>query len=252
MNRAILYDSTLCVGCRQCEASCAERWHMPYNETIGGEEKLSAHKLTTIETHGDKFSRRLCMHCETPTCASVCPVGALHKTAQGPVVYDAEKCIGCRYCMMACPYQVPAYEWTSIAPKVRKCDQCRERQMAGKPTACSEGCPTGATTCGDRETLIAEAKRRLAEKPGEYYQRIYGINEVGGTDVLFLSAVPFEKIGLKVNLPNEPLPQLTWRALSAVPDVAGFGSVLLGGVYWITHRRAAVAAEEGRGKGKKR
>lgn len=248
MSLAILYDSTLCVGCRECEKACAARWKLPYNESVAAEEKISAHKLTAIQTYGDHFSRRLCMHCNEPSCASVCPVGALQKTALGPVVYDETKCIGCRYCMLACPFQVPTYEWSSRTPRVRKCDMCYELQKAGKPTACSEACPTGATICGDRDTLIAEAKSRLAAKPGQYFGRIYGIDQAGGTSVLFLSAVPFEQIGLKTGLPKEPLPMLTWRALSMVPDVVSAGGVLLGGIWWITHRREEVAAAERREK----
>jgi formate dehydrogenase iron-sulfur subunit len=246
MVKAILYDSTQCVGCRLCESACSEKWHLPYNDTIAAEEKLSAHKLTTIKTHanGERFSRRLCMHCEEPACASVCPVGAFQKTALGPVVYDETKCIGCRYCMTACPFGVPTYEWTSRTPRVRKCDGCSERKIAGKPSACSEACPNGATITGEREELIREAYKRIAEKPTEYYPRVYGLKEVGGTTTLFLSAVPFEQLGLRTDLPQTALPQLTWNVLSMVPDVAAVGSVLLGGVYWITHRREAVARAE--------
>jgi formate dehydrogenase iron-sulfur subunit len=246
MALAILYDSTLCVGCRQCESACAERWGLPYNDAVAAEEKLSDHKLTAIQTHGEKFSRRLCMHCNEPTCASVCPVGALQKTALGPVVYYEDRCIGCRYCMTACPFQVPAYEWSKRWPRVKKCDMCYDRQKAGKPTACTEACPTGATICGDRDALIAQARRRIAEKPKDYYPKIYGLQEVGGTSVLFLSSVPFEQIGLRTTLPQQALPALTWRALAAVPDVATLGFVTLGGIYWITHRRETVAAAENR------
>jgi len=246
MSKAVLYDSTLCVGCKACEGACAERWGNPYNDKIAAEERLSAHKLTAIETHGERFSRRLCMHCEEPTCASVCPVGALKKTSLGPVVYDADKCMGCRYCMTACPFQVPTYEWDKRLPKVRKCDMCYERQAKGEPTACTAACPTGATICGERDALVAEARKRMAEKPGDYYQKIYGLKEAGGTSVLYLSAVPFEKIGLKTNLPQEPLPALTWRVLSLVPDVVSVGSVLLGGIYWITNRRDEVSRKEGK------
>lgn len=245
MVKAVLYDSTQCVGCRACESGCAQKWGLPYNDKIAAEEKLSAHKLTTIKTSGDKFSRLKCMHCQEPACASACPVGALHKTAAGPVVYDQDKCIGCRYCMVACPFGVPTYEWTSRTPRVRKCDGCQDKPDS---TACTEACPVGATITGDRDALIAEAKKRLAEKPGEYYPKIYGMEEVGGTTTLYLSAVPFEQLGLRTNLPTEALPNLTWRVLSTVPDVAGVGSVLLGGVYWITHRREAVAKAEGRAK----
>ncbi|MFN7995957.1 MAG: 4Fe-4S dicluster domain-containing protein [Bryobacteraceae bacterium] len=246
MPKVILYDSTLCVGCKACEGACAERWHLPYGEKISAESRLSAHKLTTIQAFGERYSRRLCMHCAEPACASVCPVGALHKTALGPVVYDAEKCMGCRYCMLACPFQVPVYEWNSRTPRVRKCDMCYDRQRAGRPTACTEACPTGATTCGERDELVAEARKRIAEKPREYYPRIYGLKEAGGTSVLYLSAVPFEQIGLRTNVPQQPLPTLTWRVLSLVPDVVSVGSVLLGGVWWITNRRDEVARKEGK------
>ena len=141
-------------------------------------------------------------------------MGALEKTALGPVVYDASRCMGCRYCMQACPFQVPSYEWDKRLPKMRKCDMCFERQSAGKATACSEACPMGATISGERDALIAEAKQRIAAKPDGYYPKIYGLSEVGGTSVLYLSAVPFEQIGLRTNLPQEPLPETTWRVLS--------------------------------------
>lgn len=244
MGKAILYDSTKCIGCRLCEMACAERWGLPYNEAIAAEERISEHKLTAVQTHGERFSRRLCMHCGEPTCVSVCPVGALQKTRLGPVVYEENRCIGCRYCMLACPFQVPAYEWSQRLPRVKKCDMCYARQRKGETIACAEACPTGATISGDREELIAEARRRLAESPADYHPRIYGLEEVGGTSVLFLSAVPFEEIGLPARLPDEPLPLLTRRALSLVPDIVVVGTLLLGGVWWITHRREEVAATE--------
>ncbi|MFB3829642.1 MAG: 4Fe-4S dicluster domain-containing protein [Bryobacteraceae bacterium] len=245
MSKALLYDSTLCVGCKTCEGACAERWSLPYNDKIGA-EGLSAHKMMTIEAHGERFSRVSCQHCAEPTCVSVCPVGALQKSSLGPVVYEADKCMGCRYCMTACPFQVPSYEWNARLPRVRKCDMCYERQAKGQPTACTASCPTGATICGEREQLVAEARKRIAEKPKEYFPRIYGLREVGGTSVLYLSAVPFEKIGLRTNVPQEPIPALTWRVLSVVPDVVSVGSVLLGGIYWITNRRDEVARKEGK------
>ena len=248
MPRAILYDSTLCIDCKACEAGCAERWGLPYNDRIAAEEHISAHKLTAVETHGDHYCRRLCMSCLQPACDSVCPVGALQKTALGPVIYDSSKCMGCRYCMQACPFQVPTYEWSKRLPLVRKCDMCYERQSHGKQTACAEACPVGATVNGDRDELIAEARRRIAGKPDQYYNRIYGLKEVGGTSVLFLSAVPFEQIGLRTNVPQEPLPETTWRVLELLPDVVSTGSVLLGGIWWITNRRAEVARKEGKRK----
>jgi formate dehydrogenase iron-sulfur subunit len=122
---------------------------------------------------------------------------------------------------------------------------CHERQIKGEQTACSEACPVGATITGDRNALIAEAQKRIAEKPDQYYNRIYGVKEVGGTSVLFLSAVPFDKIGLRTNMPEQGLPQLTWDVLSHIPDVVSMGSVLLGGVYWLRHRKDEVEAAEG-------
>jgi len=247
MSLAILYDSTLCVGCRECERACSAKWGLKYDDSIAATEKLSERKLTTVVTRGERYARRLCMHCAEPTCVSACPVAALQKTKTGPVVYDENRCIGCRYCMVACPFQVPVYEWSRTLPKVKKCDMCFERLQAGKPTACSEACPTGATITGRREDMIREANRRLSQPRGEYHNLIYGLKEAGGTSVLMLAAVPPEQLGLPSGLPREPLPMLTWRALSFVPDVVGMGSVLLGGIYWITHRREEVAAAEGRG-----
>lgn len=246
MSKTILYDSVLCVGCRACEAACANKWGLPYNDAIASTERLSERKLTTVVTFGERYIRRLCMHCAEPTCVSVCPVGAFQKTALGPVVYDETRCIGCRYCMLACPFQVPVYEWNQRLPRVKKCDMCYERQRTGRPTTCSEACPTGATVTGEHEALLREARRRIAENPTQYYDHIYGLREVGGTSVLLLAAVPFEQLGMRARLPQEPLPLLTGRVLSFVPDVVGIGTVLLGGVYWITHRREEVAAAEGR------
>jgi formate dehydrogenase iron-sulfur subunit len=250
-NKAILYDSTQCVGCRACEEACSKKWGLVYEPSIAADERLSERKLTTIVTRGERYARRLCMHCAEPTCASVCPVGAFQKTPLGPVVYDEARCMGCRYCMLACPFRVPVYEWSKALPKVSKCDMCSVRLTSGKPTACSEACPTGATMTGDREALVKEAQRRLAETPKQYDGRIYGLAEVGGTSVLMLSAVPLAQFGLRTNLPRESLPVLTGRVLAFVPDVVGVGAVLLGGIYWITHRREEVAAAEGGPRGRK-
>jgi formate dehydrogenase iron-sulfur subunit len=148
--------------------------------------------------------------------------------------------------MQACPFQVPSYEWSARLPRMRKCDMCYQRQSQGKLTACAEVCPVGATLNGERDELVAEARRRIAEKPKDYYQKIYGLTEVGGTSVLYLSAVPFEQIGLRTNVPQEPLPMLTWRVLELLPDVVSTGSVLLGGIWWITNRRGEVARKEGK------
>jgi formate dehydrogenase iron-sulfur subunit len=244
MPKAILYDSTLCIGCRLCEKACAEHHNLPYDETIATEEKLSAHKLTAITTHGDKFMRRFCMNCLEPTCVSVCPVAALRKSANGPVTYDATRCMGCRYCVFACPYQVPTYQWNSRHPVVKKCDMCADLVAAGRPTQCAAVCPTGATKFGERNDLIAEARQRIAANPEQYYPRIYGLEEVGGTSMLLLASVSFEQLGVRAGLPNTPMPLLTWQALSEIPSIVSVCSVLLGGIWWLSHRREEVQAAE--------
>jgi formate dehydrogenase iron-sulfur subunit len=246
MSKAILYDATLCIGCKLCERACAERNNLPYDEPVAAEAVQSAHKLTVVMSSGDKFMRRLCMNCQDPTCASVCPVGAFRKTADGPVTYDASRCIGCRYCMLACPFSVPKYEWDKALPLVRKCDMCADRLAKGLQTACAEACPTGATKFGDRDALIAEAQDRMAKSPDQYVQHIYGREEVGGTSVLLLSSVPFETFGYQTSLSSQSMPLLTYRVLSHIPNLIGVGAVLLGGIWWITGRRAEVAAAEGR------
>src|ERR1019366_1437729 len=154
--------------------------------------------------------------------------------------------IGVRSCGDPFRFEVLSYEWDKRLPKIGKCDMCSDRQRQGKQTACAEACPVGATVCGDRDELLAEARKRIAEKPGGNYNKVYGLKEVGGPSVLYLSAVPFAQIGLRTNVPMEPLPETTWRVLELVPDVVSTGTVLLGGIWWITNRRAEVAKKEGR------
>lgn len=178
------------------------------------------------------------MHCLDPACAAVCPVGALHKTAEGPVVYDQTRCIGCRYCMIACPFSIPKYEWDHPLPRVRKCIFCFEQRLnEGREPACTAACPTGAIRFGDREELIDEARHRLVDHPDRYVDHLYGIDEAGGTSVLYLSNVPFEALGFPTDLRGEPYPRLTWEILSKIPNVVGIAGVLLFGVWWITSRR---------------
>ena len=252
MSKALLYDATLCIGCKQCEAGCAQQNKLPYDDRIAAENVTSDHKFTTVLSKDEKFLRRLCMHCEDPACASVCPVGALHKTALGPVVYEEDRCMGCRYCMVACPFGVPKYEWSKVLPKVQKCIMCPDRLAHGLPTACAEACPTGATKFGDRDELLKEAQDRLHTNPSNYVPHIFGVDEVGGTSVLMLSSVPFEEFGLNpAKLQKDPLPMYTYRVLSRIPDFVPLGGAVLGGVWWITHRREDVAAAEAEEEKKK-
>jgi formate dehydrogenase iron-sulfur subunit len=246
--KALLIDLTMCIGCNACQDACKEENHLS-----GGEEtRLSDTAYTALEEHDGVYVRRMCQHCIDPTCASVCPVGAFTKTAEGPVLYDESKCIGCRYCIQACPFQVPRYEWGSNYPRVQKCRFCADRLKKGLQTACAEACPTGATKFGDRDDLIREAYDRIQAEPGKYVDRIYGLEEVGGTSVLYLSSVPFEQLGFKTTLARTPLPMLTWSALSKIPTVVSVGGVFLYGIWWITNRRAEVGRIEKEMKEQKR
>lgn len=235
--RALLIDTTLCVGCNACQDACKAENHLP----AGEEKKLTSTAYTALEEHDGVYVRRMCQHCVEPTCASVCPVGAFTKTPEGPVLYDEAKCIGCRYCIQACPFQVPKYEWGSNYPRVQKCRFCADRVAQGRPTACAEACPTGATIFGQRDDLIREAHRRMQAEPGKYVEKIYGVQDVGGTSILYISSVPFEQLGFTTKLENMVLPMYTWNALSKIPSVVGIGGVLLYGIWWITNRRTEVA-----------
>ena len=243
MSKSILVDTTRCIGCGACVAACKEANGLPPSDSLL-DLQLSADTLNVVQTHGSIFVRRFCMHCQDPTCASVCPVGALRKTAAGPVVYDPDRCMGCRYCMMACPFGIPRYEWKVALPKVKKCIMCAPRQAKGQQPACTEVCPVEAGIFGERTDLLSEAEKRLREEPAKYFQRVYGKEEVGGTSVLYLSAVPFGQLGLPTNLPLDPLPLLTYRVLSRIPNLVMLGGVLLGGIWWITSRREDVAKAE--------
>jgi len=241
-SKSLLIDITQCVGCKECERACAAANNLPAEEA----SDLSATHYTVVKAYEDDtvFVRRLCMHCNQPTCVSACPVGAFTKMETGAVLYDESKCLGCRYCMQACPFEVPRYEWGSLTPRVQKCKMCYERVAEGQVTACAEACPTGATLFGDREDLIAEARRRMTENPGQYVDHIYGLREAGGTSVLFLSGVPFAELGFPMNVPNEPIPDLAWRVLSQIPKYTVAAGVILFGIHWITARRTEVARIE--------
>lgn len=236
--RAILVDITKCIGCRSCEQACKQIHGFP----MESEPKLSPTALTVVEDHGDRYVRKMCMHCQDPACASACLVGALRKTADGPVTYDSSKCIGCRYCIVACPFSVPRYEWTKLVPYVKKCDMCAARQAKGQPPACVEACPTQASISGTREELMEEAQRRILGD-SKYVKHIYGSEEAGGTSVFFISDVPFEKLGF-AHAPKQDMPVLTANALGDTPTVILMGGALLSGLYWITQRRTEVALAE--------
>jgi len=243
----ILNDTTLCTGCERCVEACKKENRLgsdlprPWKQRI---DDLSATRFTTVARRaGNHFVRRFCRHCQEPACVSACIVGALQKTAEGPVIYDSAKCIGCRYCILSCPYGIPRYDWESSTPYVRKCTMCYHRVSEGRVPACVEACPENATVFGPREELILEARRRIEANPGRYIHKVFGETEIGGTSVIYVSDIPLGFLAYKPDLGDKPLPTLTWAALSKVPPlIVGMGG-LMAGAYWVIERRMKLAAQ---------
>jgi Fe-S-cluster-containing dehydrogenase component len=216
----MLYDATRCIGCKACVSACKEANALPpdsgpypgglYDAPID----LSANTKNVIKLYreGERISymKAQCMQCVDPACASVCMISALHKGERGIVEYDPDKCVGCRYCQVACPFNVPKYQWYAAFPKIVKCELCRHLQAQGKIPACCEVCPRQAVVFGKHDALLTDARGRLAREPGRYYPGIYGEKEIGGTQVLYLSAagIPFDKLGLPA-LGEQPVPEFT-------------------------------------------
>lgn len=223
-----LVDTTLCVGCRKCEQACNQRNRLgqpkdSFEEmaVLDKERRMDETSYTVINRYFRKemgppawnrpqtFVKFQCMHCQDPACVSACIVGALTKQPTGPVTYDVGKCIGCRYCMIACPFQVPAYEYHNpLTPEVRKCTFCFKDIQKGLLPACAQICPREVITFGKRAELLHLANWKIRTKPGLYQQRIYGQQEVGGTSWLYLASETFETIGFPKLGPTAP-PRLT-------------------------------------------
>ena len=223
-----LVDLTRCVGCRKCEEACNQANHLPPPDMPFDDKRVfdtkrrpDATKYTVVNRYysGKKnnqddliptYVKIQCFHCQDPSCVSACIVGALTKKDNGAVHYDVSKCIGCRYCMVACPFEIPAYEYHNpITPHVRKCTFCFEKiSKDGGLPACASVCPMEAITFGSRTKLLDMAQKRIHDDPGKYVHYIYGENEVGGTSWLYISGEPFEKIGFQ-KLPVQAPPKLT-------------------------------------------
>ena len=256
----VLFDSTRCIGCRKCEAACNRINEMPLPDrpfddlkVLDETRRTDARTYTVVNRYdatsggdGPIYRKIQCNHCLEPACASACFVRAFQKTQTGAVTYDASVCVGCRYCMIACPFEIPTYEYDkALTPKVQKCTLCYlPRVSKGLLPGCVESCPTEALTYGKRTELIRVARERIRRFPQRYEDHIYGEHEMGGTNWLYLSAVPFREMGLREDLGVTPAPQLTKGALSAVPIVAGLWPVLLTGIYAISKRKEKISDAE--------
>jgi formate dehydrogenase iron-sulfur subunit len=254
----VLHDISLCVGCRRCEAACNKvnalpRPNEPFEDlsVLDRERRTEAANYTVVNRYenggSDKpqFRKIQCNHCLEPACASVCFVKALKKTKSGAVTYNPDVCVGCRYCMIACPFEIPAYEYNNpITPRVTKCHMCYPRLVEGRLPGCVEACPMEALIFGKREDLLKAARTKISKHPDKYIDHIYGETEMGGTSWLYLSNISFSDVGMREDLGVIPAPQLTSGALSAVPIVAGLWPVLLVGIYAVSKRREMMFKKE--------
>ena len=255
----VLVDTTVCIGCRRCEWACNE-WNKNPNPPIEEFEGSVNRKNSVFDTvrrmHAENFTvvnrfispqdgkpiyvKRQCMHCEDPGCLSSCFVDAYRKTKMGPVLYGQGLCVGCRYCMVACPFDVPAYEYNEpLNPQITKCTFCFDRITMGSVPACVEICPAQVMTFGKRSDLINLAHKRIIDNPGKYVDHVYGEHEVGGTSWMYLSSVPFDQIGFKTNLAETPIPNFSKAYLFGVKmfEVVGAWPLVFGAYYAISKAR---------------
>ena len=249
MRKGLLIDFTRCIGCGACMRGCREANGLPQpGPDAARPDRLDGDNYTVVLRHeseekGAVFYRHLCMHCDDATCVSACAVNALRKRPDGAVLYDADRCFGCRYCMVACPFHIPKYTWDTNVPVVSKCILCWHRLDKGQEPACAATCPTGATRFGAREVLLKVARERTAALPDRYVNHIFGEREAGGTNVLMISPVPFEQLGFQTQVPARPLPELTWMVQEKIPYVIVTGGFFLWGLQWIIKRRMELAQE---------
>ncbi len=258
----MLTDLTRCIGCRICEEACNKANNLPppeipFEDKSVFEEKRRAnaytHETYTVVNRyanpktGEPVYRKVqCNHCVEPACASACLVGALKKSPDGPVIYNEGLCIGCRYCMTACPFYIPAFEYFDAgSPAIQKCFMCYNVRISkGEVPACAVECPVEAITFGKRSELLKLARTRISRESGRYLDHIYGEYEAGGLDWLYISGVSFEELDFPCNLGTTPLPEFTREFLSVVPPVLVIWPALLGGFYLFSKRREEIAEAE--------
>jgi Fe-S-cluster-containing dehydrogenase component len=246
-NYGVLVDIPKCIGCESCSVAC-KLWNElkwdPNRKAKTAKDRaaepnkgLWADEWTAINLYEPKkagepvfrFVKTQCFHCLDPACVSACFSKAFQKLPQGPVIYDQSLCVGCRYCMLACPFDVLKYEWEKAIPGVRKCQMCATRVASGTPPACESVCPTGALTFGQREELLAEAKKRI--KDNGYIDHIFGEKEVGGTQWLYISDVPFEELRFRTDVTTRPMPSYSKGYMKLTPIVGVSWAAILAGLY---------------------
>ncbi|MFH1132729.1 MAG: 4Fe-4S dicluster domain-containing protein [Pseudomonadota bacterium] len=255
----LLHDTTLCVGCRSCEAACNEVNNLPQpqkafeDKSVFSEIRRTTDKALTVvnryESETGKtptaFRKLQCMHCNEPCCASVCFVKAFTKTPEGPVLYDPSVCVGCRYCVMACPYYALGYEYDEpLTPRVMRCTMCYPRIKEGLNPACADACPMGAITFGPRKDLIKTARERIRKNPDQYIDHVFGEHEFGGTSWLVLAGVPFKDLALPEGATHTPIPEIGSSFLSVVPLVLSIYPGLLLGIYAFSKRKEKLSRKE--------
>ncbi|MCA1961208.1 MAG: 4Fe-4S dicluster domain-containing protein [Desulfomonile sp.] len=259
----VLVDTTVCIGCRRCEWACKQWNKLPNRKDLSEYEKDQSVFRTIRRTQADTYTvvnrfenprdpskpiyvKKQCMHCYEPGCASSCFVKAFTKQSVGAVTYDASLCVGCRYCMAACPFDIPAYQYDDpFTPEVTKCTFCFDRiSKEGCVPACVGICPVEAMTFGRRTDLIDLAHKKIRDNPDRYVNHVYGENEVGGTSWMYLSAVPFNRIGFRTDLGTVPIPTLGKPFLSLVAPVFITIPALAMGFYSFKKRRDKLAEEE--------
>lgn len=245
----VLIDLTRCTGCEACVLACKVKNNRPNPDT--GADRLSSAAYSALERRtivaldgglAEQAIKRQCMHCLRPACVSACTVGALRKQPNGPVTYEASKCIGCRYCQYACPFGVPTYEWNNALGLIHKCNMCADRLAEGEQPACVVSCPNGALRFGKRSALLAQAHAQIETNPGRYIDHIYGEHEAGGTSMLYLSAIPFSQLGFPT-LGSTPIPEDAEKIMQQTPIIALGMATLATSLYLITRRHRELAAE---------
>jgi len=243
----MLYDATRCIGCQACVTACKTANNLPGNmydppKDLDGYTK---NIIKLYEDDGEKsYMKQQCMHCIDPGCVNACMIGAFKKREYGIVTWDKDRCIGCRYCQVACPYNVPKFQWDTAVPEIVKCELCNHMLARGEEPGCVQACPKEAVIYGTYEELLADARQRIADRPERYYPagdpQIFGDTEGGGTQVLYLADVAFEKLGLPelgddgVGVLSRNIQHGIYKGFIA--PVALYG--VLGAVIW-RNRRAA-------------